>query len=265
MRNSCFTILAILFATTSFANEVKLITNRGVGEQPPLQELKEKLSPTDVYDLSFVAYDEKFAEELGLKSEYISEMDKGLRWFEIRILTEGNFTRCYYNLALDKTLKLALPLENFDRAIPLPTLPNKGVYEDSPQDAWPKLKELRGEQSTLIYKNKAYVAGYNPMLKQSRAGTRGYISYHFQDRGPHYQFISLSTNCLFDKHAYNKKLEGFVPAVWLGNNDKVGYSAVTPLDNEHYRPFIIPERIASQAYPFILRLRESVAASLNKE
>ena len=88
-----------------------------------LDEVVQKAT-TDTYDISFAAYDRAFAEEMGLDEKYITDMDEGLRWLEIRMLTEGDQTNCYYNMILDKNVELDFPKKDNRKNDLTPVCPN---------------------------------------------------------------------------------------------------------------------------------------------
>jgi hypothetical protein len=65
------------------------------------------------YNLSFINYDQDFAEEFGLDHNNITDMDSGLRLVEAKVVTTRKITNCYYNFVLDKSIKIDFPAENY--------------------------------------------------------------------------------------------------------------------------------------------------------
>lgn len=113
---SCLFILSVPPIPAFAQDEVSLITNIKVYRELKggIQEMPFK---ENIYDLSFTAYDADFANEFGLMDKNITELDAGLRFIELRMITEGAQTNCYYNVVLDKSLKLDFPEEDFELGI----------------------------------------------------------------------------------------------------------------------------------------------------
>ncbi len=65
------------------------------------------------YDISYVYYDQDFADEFGLDQKNVVDMDDGLRLIEAKVVTEGKNTYCYHNFVLDKSVKIDFPPENY--------------------------------------------------------------------------------------------------------------------------------------------------------
>ncbi|HVY29672.1 MAG TPA: hypothetical protein VHB79_24095 [Polyangiaceae bacterium] len=191
----------------------KLITNFSA-EKGLLDHVDQTPLERDVYDLSFAAYDEDFADEFGLEPSHVADMDEGLRFIEIRMVTEGKDTHCYYNLVLDKSVPLDFPKENYAApfAALLPTQRLRLYTDKLPRGFDPKTHPLVAKgnlRSQLFYDsswpeserfaNRTYLGNrgytFHTEGQAFRDGIVGYATpaYIVQDRA--YTLVSLDGGC----------------------------------------------------------------------
>ncbi len=158
-RKLALVILAI-YMVASTASATELLKNYESYKET-LPEIERSEWKTDVYDLSFVAYDAAFAEEFGLLKDHVEELDEGLRYINVQMITEGSDTKCYYTVMLDKSVELDFPEEDMVDNIqnPLPTLP---ADFNAPKESLRKSVHLRSMPSRPApyqeYYGKTYIA-----------------------------------------------------------------------------------------------------------
>lgn len=165
---------------------------------------------TDTYDISFAAYDRAFAEEMGLDEKYITDMDEGLRWLEIRMLTEGDQTNCYYNMILDKNVELDFPKkDNLPTLSPYPIFTQKAYKSLNDDQKKIKSSFFHVDVNTLTqedvgaYRNRMRLGNVNfkyhksgkPFRKET--GVMGGLALHYYiyDRIQPYQLLSARNYC----------------------------------------------------------------------
>ena len=263
MRLKFFTLFLVLFVFETkalFAGEVRFISNKvDVGVFG--KEATKTLFEGDVYDLSFVAYDKDFAEEFGLKQELITSMDKGLRFMEVKMITEGKQTNCHYNLVLDKSVEVAFPKdENFiSRNSPSINFNEISIMSIDQKDLIEKNKHLiklknipRKPKNIGKYDNRLYIGTQDYQKDKPRAKNTSFINYYIQDR-LNYQILSIRGDCSSDANAFKYPK----PSVWVAK-DELGYNTMVSVNPNHFNRFLIPEVISKQFAPIILEFQKSV-------
>lgn len=270
MRLKFFTLFLVLFVFETkalFAGEVRFISNKvDVGVFG--KEATKTLFEGDVYDLSFVAYDKDFAEEFGLKQELITSMDKGLRFMEVKMITEGKQTNCHYNLVLDKSVEVAFPRgRNYNpHQYPIINYPTPSFTLSDPnlekiKAANARLFELRIQREKNInnskkmelfpYNNRLYIGTQDYQKDKPRAKNGSFINYYIQDR-LNYQILSIRGYCSLDANVF----EIPKPSIWVAaKNLDYGTIGVNP---DNYNRFLIPESIVKEFMPIILEFQKSV-------
>lgn len=262
MRLKFFTLFLVLFVFETkalFAGEVRFISNKvDVGVFG--KEATKTLFEGDVYDLSFVAYDKDFAEEFGLKQELITSMDKGLRFMEVKMITEGKQTNCHYNLVLDKSVEVAFPRdENFiSRNSPSINFNEISIMSIDQKDLIEKNKHLiklknipRKPKNIGKYDNRLYIGTQDYQKDKPRAKNGSFINYYIQDR-LNYQILSIRGYCSLDANVF----EIPKPSIWVAaKNLDYGTIGVNP---DNYNRFLIPESIVKEFAPIILEFQKSV-------
>ena len=225
MRLKFFTLFLVLFVFETkalFAGEVRFISNKvDVGVFG--KEATKTSFEGDVYDLSFVAYDKDFAEEFGLKQELITSMDKGLRFMEVKMITEGKQTNCHYNLVLDKSVEVAFPRGRNYSHTNNPTIYTSSATSFLPSQGDPTYKTRLEEwarfdklfrNSTIEtmhkYTNRLYIGTQDYQKDKPRAKNTSSINYYIQDR-LNYQILSITGHCSSDANAFKYPK----PSVWL--------------------------------------------------
>lgn len=264
VKSSKFLTLSFLLFLSTFPNltfasdEVSIITNlkasreleTGVQEMP----LKE-----DVYDLSFTAYDADFASEFGLQEKNITNLDAGMRFIELRLITEGSQTNCYYNVILDKSLKLDFPEEDY--------LPNStpemiglsGSGKKFPKNFDPhtdplvqkakKLTDLRSQYSweySKRYMNRTALGNRDYKFHKSGkpfsdgiASSASLLNYAFS-RSTDFNLLRIKGMCIGKMYDYPDF------SLWLR---KKGHDSSKGLNKEDYHVLVIPESITKRIKP----------------
>lgn len=256
--------LLILAAKNSFADGLKLITNKHENNKIPVTEISQKELTENVYDLSFVAYDKKFADEFGLKQELVTVMDKGLRFLEVKMITEGKQTNCYYNLVLDKSVEVAFPSGKnyfFDNN-PKIDIDIATIVLPTPEDpSYKKKVELMKKKKSLFknstieimhqYTNHLYVGTQDYQKDKPRAKNGAFVNYYIQDR-LNYKILSMRGYCSLDANVF----EIPKPSIWVAK-DNLDYNTVVNVSSDHFNKFLIPESITKQFTPIILEFQKS--------
>ena len=243
--------------------ESKLITN--TKDRFTVTETKTTPMDRDVYDLSFVAYDKEFAKEFGFKDDYVdNNLDKGLRFIEVKMITEGKATNCYYNLVLDKSVEVDFPEENYSMS-PQPYITFARLKDYGS-------KEQRGNFMKLIssgkgtwkddfqYHNRIHFAtkDYQNDKPRSAKNSLGSLMYYIQDR-LNYKILSIKGACYFDAFAfiYGK------PSIWIAK-DHLDYGTIG-FSPKWFNKFSIPESIAKEFTPIISNYQNRDREILAKE
>lgn len=205
----------------------------------------------DVYDLSFAAYSQEFADKFGAVPSGITKLDKGLHFMEVRMVTEGKQTNCYYHLVLNKDIKLAIPNEEFvHQSFPI-------KYDSVNSDKWSlqQIKDkaaLRTGRSIMVdqrFNNKTYLGNVDYQFNTKGEPFSNGITFgillnsYFPDQAG-FQVLSMWRECgggtLFD---YSK------PAIWLMKAGK--HEDTTLPQKENYHLFIIPDKIIKSLKPVL--------------
>lgn len=203
----------------------------------------------NVYDLSFVAYDKDFAKEFGLDPKFIAPMDKGMRWMEFQIRTEGEDTYCYFKFFIDKSLETALPSENYDiegnTNMNLPSDPNDHINLSA------ELRKLENWDLDRDSISLSYLAIGNPGYKFNKTGrpiTGGKIGLLSLDR---YRVDkTVPYNYIFSRAKCNSFREAKYPdpSIWI--RKKGGkFNHMLP-HIEEYLVFRIPDIIVKPFYRY---------------
>jgi hypothetical protein len=222
-------------------------------EQTPLEQ--------SVYDLSFAAYDNDFAGNFGLDAAHVTELDTGLRFIELRMVTEGKDTNCYYNMVLDKSVKLSFPAEDYTRPTEAPFPPQtvRRYTQKLPKETGPRREALVSKHKELfkiIYDHNSGSGADS--FKGIFIGNRGYkfhktgkpytdggvawmsaTSYAY-DRSLSHVLISLKTVC-----DVSEMLEYPELAIWIR---KEGRQQSSP-NLEDYHTFLLPKRLIDDFRP----------------
>lgn len=272
MRLKFFTLFLVLFVFETkalFAGEVRFISNKvDVGVFG--KEATKTLFEGDVYDLSFVAYDKDFAEEFGLKQELITSMDKGLRFMEVKMITEGKQTNCHYNLVLDKSVEVAFPRdENFiSRNSPSINFNEISIMSIDQKDLIEKNKHLiklenipRKPKNIGKYDNRLYIGTQDYQKDKPSSQNSAFVNYYIQDR-LNYKIISMrSLACEYDALTFST----FNPSIWIANDNTINYNAkINPSKDYFFRP-LIPSSISKQISPILLEFRKNAREVRNKK
>lgn len=249
----CSGLLCCMSFPASAADGPKLVTNI---ERPKAQTIMQPDWPiSNIYDLSFVAYDAAFAEEFGLKEVHVTNMDDHLRFMEVRMITEGAQTSCYYNLILDKSVKLDFPEENYYLNTQSPALNMPWAYDGISIEKKKHRHTLMRHPHLKKYKdinrftNRTYIGnrGYTVHRrgKTIRGGVIGYAApqYIIQDRDLPYNIFTLMSSCGYGL------LEHPEPVLWFR---KQGQSDQSP-NLEGYHTFEIPPMLVEQLKPYYAR------------
>ncbi len=251
-------LLAVIPLPTFALDEVNLITNAkafresedGV-EEIPFRE--------NVYDLSFTAYDADFANEFGLHDKHITELDTGLRFIELRMITEGSQTNCYYNVVLDKSLKLDFPEEDYlpDSTNSMIGLlssgkrfpPNFDPYADPLIQKAKKLTALRSRYSwehTKKYMNRTALGNRDYKFHKSgkpfsdgAASSASLLNYVFS-RSADYNLLKIKGICIGKMYDYPDF------SLWLR---KKGHDSHKGLHKDDYHVLVIPKTITNKIKP----------------
>ena len=240
--------------------ESKLITN--TKDRFTVTETKTTPMDRDVYDLSFVAYDKEFAKEFGFKDDYIEELDKGLRFIEVKMITEGKATNCYYNLVLDKSVEVDFPEENFVHQgswkinYQLITPPETETYKK-----FSKLRAGKDLMNDTRFSNRLYIATKDYQSgKPGSAKNSSTLMYYIQDR-LNYKIASIKGYCYFDAFAfvYGK------PSIWIAKDRGISYNTMPSVATKHFNRFLIPESIAKEFTPIISNYQNRDREILAKE
>ena len=268
MRLKFFTLFLVLFVFETkalFAGEVRFVSNKvDVGVFG--KEATKTSFEGDVYDLSFVAYDKDFAEEFGLKQELITSMDKGLRFMEVKMITEGKQTNCHYNLVLDKSVEVAFPRGRNYSHTNNPTIYTSSATSFLPSQGDPTYKTRLEEwarfdklfrNSTIEtmhkYTNRLYIGTQDYQKDKPRAKNTSSINYYIQDR-LNYQILSITGHCSSDANAFKYPK----PSVWVARRNDIEYNILVGVDPDYFNRFLIPEVISKQFAPIILEFQKSV-------
>ena len=267
MRLKFFTLFLVLFVFETkalFAGEVRFISNKvDVGVFG--KEATKTLFEGDVYDLSFVAYDKDFAEEFGLKQELITSMDKGLRFMEVKMITEGKQTNCHYNLVLDKSVEVAFPRGrnyffdndpkiNIDIATIFLPKPEDTGYNEKVVLMKKKKSLFRNSDIETMHKytNRLYIGTQDYQKDKPRAKNTSFINYYIQDR-LNYQILSIRGDCYSDANAFKYPK----PSVWVARRNDIEYNILVGVDPDYFNRFLIPEVISKQFAPIVLGFQKT--------
>lgn len=241
--------ITFLLAQNSFA-EVKIITNKHRNIKTPVTEIAREESNQNIYDLSFVAYDKSFAEEFGLKPELVTTMDKGLRFLEVKMITEGKETNCHYNLVLDKSVEVAFPkgrnyfLKNSPEMytkldnINIPSDVNDPKYKTAIEKFEYNRKFFFNNLQSYsdLYANRLYVGTQDYQKDKPRAKNGASLNYYIQDR-LNYKILSMKGYCSLDAGIFELPK----PSVWVAKDD-LGYNTMVSVSPTHFNRFLIPEK-----------------------
>ncbi|GAB1257285.1 hypothetical protein NBRC116494_17870 [Aurantivibrio plasticivorans] len=270
--------LLIFISSPVHAQEpYKIISN--VKSFRELEGVQEKPIDRNVYDLSFSAYDQVFAEEFGLKAEKVTELDTGLRFIEIRMITEGTHTNCYYNVVLDKSVKLDFPEEDYE-APSMSVFPPQ-VVTRSAISRPAKVTEDQNKQFTdwhknrLIllydkengkarnYRNRTYLGNLDYKFNTSgKPFSNGHafdvhlIAYVFS-RSQDYTIISTKRPC-GGGNIYNYPK----PSFWVRKNTSAQITNL-PRKSDHHI-FTIPNSIVESFKPILFEYESTTRRNRNK-
>lgn len=244
-------LLLITVPLDASAEEIKLITNRENFQQ--LTDVKEEALQHNVYDLSFVAYDEAFAEEFGLLGNHVTEMDEGLRFMEVRMVTEGAATNCYYNLVLDKSVKLGFPEEDYVANTSVKVIPTFPVDFDAPIENRKKLVPMRSllnveKNLSSEFRNRTYLG--NKDYKHDVQGSRitGFVNYFLQSRPSlSGQLISMRVSCSFGTYVF----QDGIPAIWLAKPTDIDFNITLNPTASLFHIFVIPNNLVKALSPYL--------------
>lgn len=267
-------VVLTLVSTISFADGLKIITNKHQNRKTPVTEISQEALTQNVYDLSFVAYDQKFADEFGLKSELVTKMDKGLRFLEVKMITEGKDTNCYYNMVLDKSVEVAFPKGKnyfFDNN-PTIDIDMATVVLPKPEDpnydakvVLMKKKKSLFKNTTIEtmhqYTNRLYVGTQDYQKDKPSSQNTAFLNYYIQDRLS-YKIISMrSLSCESDALTFATSN----PSIWVAKDSSINYNAkINPSQDYFFRP-LIPQSISKQISPILLEFRKNAKAVRSKK
>jgi len=258
MKRSVIVILMLLlFPFITYANDdtkftPKIISDRENSRDNPYGDIKKKPLNKNIYDLSFVAYDKEFAKEFGLAG-YGVAMDKGLRFIEVRMITEGEQTNCYYNVVLDKSIKLDFPDKDYYK-----TMMHQGFNLPASRNTSSKISKNRMAlythntwKNSKKYWNKTYLGNRdykfntsgNPFSNGSAFSVL--VSSYIQSRHDKYNIISTYNPCGGSNIYYHPK-----PSFWIRKKDAAGVTNLPQLKNYHV--FEIPKDIVRQFKPILV-------------
>lgn len=226
-----------------------LITNREDRYSHAIRPLTTTPLKQHIYDISLVAYDAAFAKERGLVKEFISPMDKGLRWMEIQMFTEGRETKCYYKMILDKSVALDFPDRDYQNELDAPRLNFTPDYADPNRPSGDELRKLtkRDYADIPLFDNHVFLANANYKYHTTGRPWREEtgVAYalgmrHYRPNLPSpYTVISVSDKC--SKMAYEALPSAGPPSIWImkkGANEKTRF----PQKKNHYI-FTVPESL----------------------
>jgi hypothetical protein len=252
MKRYAGIIIAVLISSSSAeAEETKIISNRN-GNGPIQPEVTTVPYAQDVYNLSFVAYSQQFADQFAADDAYVTEMDDGLHFMEISMRTVGDMTQCTYTVALEKDIKLALPDEEYVHQSM--SAPMALFFDPSKTSAKQKIWFaifLTGRPVIYDdrYVNRTYLGNadynFNTKGKPFTGGTAFdvMLQYYYPDRVG-YQLLSMQRLC------GGGKLYNFpAPSIWIrkeGNEERT-----TLPQKENYHLFEMPESIVSAFQPVL--------------
>ena len=251
------------------ADTPKLITNKGQFKNDGLGEVVQKPLEHNIYDLSFVAYDAAFAKEFALVEENVTALDEGLRFMEIRMVTEGQQTNCYYNVILDKTVDIDFPEENFYLDNKTPEMFFPWNYKSSHETKL-HIRDLTARKTfeeNQRFNSRTYIANrgytFNKSGEPFSNGTAFDVSvgYYIQDRPVPFHVISTYRLC-----GGGKVYQFPDPALWIRKKGHETKAILPQLEN--YYLFTIPSKIVERFSPVLLEFakikREIIKKSLNQ-
>jgi hypothetical protein len=248
------------------ADEITFITNKDpLTKRKISTEITKTPVNTNIYDLSFVAYDKEFADEFGLKQELITKMDKGFRFLEVKMITEGNKTNCYYNVVLDKGVEVAFPegRNYFMNNNPKIDTSNATIFLPNQKDPaykarvnqWEEFDKLFRNTSIDImhqYTNRLYIGTQDYQKGKPSTQNSASLMYYIQDRLS-YQIISMqSLSCEFDAKTFSTSN----PSVWIAKNSQINYNTKINPSQDYFHRFLIPDSISKQISPIILEFKK---------
>lgn len=217
-------------------------------------EVTEAPLEQDVYDLSFVAYDKDFAEEFGLIADNVTDMDEHLRFIEVRMVTEGQKTNCYYNVILDKLVELDFPDRNYTLADhPRMNYPWAYQKDGVSLETMKTRKNLTGvsHEKNLPFTNKTYLGnrGYTFNIKgkpfSNGSAFDVSVASYIQDRDINYNIISTSRFCGGANIYWHPE-----PAFWVRKKNTNEASSLP--QSENYHTFEIPKTIVDKFRPILV-------------
>ncbi len=264
MMRILLTLLILLFPIAASAVEQpKLVTNLDKKVDYGLYEnyhgkaddlLAGKVLEGNVYDLSFVAYDKGFADEFGLIDDNITEMDEHLRFMEIKMITEGRRTNCYYNVILDKDVKLDFPENDYYKKKMNPSL-NLPANRSSPRENTKKRIALYTHntwKNSKKYSNRTYVGNRGYIHNKKGSKGQGILQYYISNRSPDYNILSTKYSCYFSAHVFN---DG-IPALWIAKETgEFGHYVNAP--KKKFQLFTIPVTISNKLKPILNFYKQS--------
>jgi len=268
MKKIIFAFLIIFTTFPAFAagDIPQLITNTDGAWK--IKEVKAAPLNGDVYDLSFVAYDKVFAEEFGLDPANVTEMDKGARWMEIQMVTEGQRTNCYYKIILDKSVDIDFPAENYELATRNPPLT---LTMDKGNNGMDKIKNRmaligrRSQDENQQYMNRTYLGNrhykFNPE-PQKMPFSEGSIFdvtlfNYIQNRDIPFMILVTSREC-GGGNIYNYP----EPSFWVRKKGTKENTTLPQLEN--YYVFEIPKAIVSKFTPSLFKFENNRRAKLSE-
>lgn len=259
-------VLALtLMHSATYAEDIQLITNRDKLNFNVSTPLVQKPWAQPVYDLSFVAYDNAFAKEFGLRQDFVTEMDKGLRWMEIRMVTEGQQTNCYYNLIIDKSIEVDFPDENYEKDLLNPRLNFTYDYH-GPNRVQPgtakKLRIKRTVADANRFSNRTQTASCwkNTEGNYDCSSGTANLLYYIQDREASYRIFSLSNSCYLMSDLTRKgRIE-----VWVAKAHNVNYNVILNPSGDLFNRFAIPDSLIAAAKPWLKQFHDIRKSELDK-
>lgn len=262
-------LCCLLSPNVIWANDAQMIITNVKNFRTLEGAVQEKPLLHPVYDLSFPAYDAAFAEEFGLQTQHVTELDTGLRFIELRMITEGAQTNCYYNVVLDKSVQLDFPQEDYVPSTALNVIPMLPVDFESPKKKQNNLVGLRGILSqtpnttkwpySQRYSNRAFLGnrGYVHNEKGSKISAR-LVSYIIS-RSEQYALLTMQVNCYFSAHVFN---DG-IPALWLAQSS-LPYNTMLNVSSDNFVLLTIPDSIHSGATFYLNQFQQTQQELMEK-
>lgn len=203
----------------------------------------------DVYEISYIAYTQQFADRYGQKAENVAPLDPGMQYIEVKVLTEGRNTNCYFNMLLDKKVDIDFPKEDMlhdpARLLHFVTKSREELTDHQFVAVNGIKRDSHSPQKWGRYQNNIY---FGSATERNQRGPRVggvMLHYYLHTRLPNAVILSVSTPC---RQAYALQLPN--PAIWIKKRAATrDYSKVLLPTPEDFHTFRLPDVLVDKLKP----------------